>query len=72
MPVDQTPTRDLVDAAGKDSFPASDPPPSTPGPASPTILHAARSETSSNSWKLSVMSEASLFAWVVGTRSKTS
>ena len=36
MPVDQTPTRDLVDAAGKDSFPASDPPPSTPGPASPT------------------------------------
>ena len=36
------------------------------------ILHAASSETSSNSWKLSVMSEASLFAWVVGTRSRTS
>ena len=30
------------------------------------ILHAARSETSSNSWKLSVISEASLFG--VGRR----
>jgi hypothetical protein len=36
------------------------------------ILHAARSETSSNSWKLSVINDASLSAWVVGTRSRTS
>ena len=36
------------------------------------ILHAARNETSSNSWKLSVMSDASLAACVVGTPSNTS
>jgi len=29
------------------------------------ILHAARSETSSNSWKLSVISDASFAAWIV-------
>ena len=36
------------------------------------ILHAARSETSSNSWKLSVISDASLSACVVGMRAITS
>jgi hypothetical protein len=36
------------------------------------MLHAARSETSSNSWKLSVISDASLSAWVDGTRSNAS
>jgi hypothetical protein len=36
------------------------------------ILHAARSETLSNSWKLSVISDASFSACVVGTPSNTS
>jgi hypothetical protein len=40
MPVDNTPTPrtrtlDPIEVAGKDSFPASDPPAVTPGPASP-------------------------------------
>ena len=38
----------------------------------PAILHAARSETSSNSWKSRVISDANFSAWVVGTRSNTS
>src|SRR6516164_6188099 len=36
------------------------------------ILHAARSETSSNSWKLRVINDASFSACVVDTRSNTS
>jgi DDE_Tnp_1-associated len=36
------------------------------------ILRAARSETSSNSWKFRVISDASCAACVVGTRSNTS
>jgi hypothetical protein len=36
------------------------------------ILHAARNETSSNSWKLSVISDANVSACAVGTRSNTS
>src|SRR5262249_16804289 len=36
------------------------------------ILHAARSETSSSSWKLRVIRDASFSACVVGTRSNTS
>lgn len=35
------------------------------------ILHAARNETSSNSWKLSVISDTSFSACVVRTRSNT-
>ena len=36
------------------------------------ILHAAISETSSNCWKLSVISDFRLSAWVVESPSRTS